>query len=57
MLLDEWQALPSVAGAVKRTVDDDPDPGQFILAGSVSAEMQQRAWPLTGGYCDSRCTE
>lgn len=35
VLLDEWQAVPEVLGAVKRSVDDDPRPGRFILTGSV----------------------
>lgn len=35
LLLDEWQAVPAVLGAVKRAVDDDPRPGRFLLTGSV----------------------
>src|SRR5437870_49697 len=27
-LLDEWQEVPEVLGAVKRAVDDDPRPGR-----------------------------
>jgi hypothetical protein len=30
VLLDEWQAIPAVLGAVKRAVDDDPRPGRFL---------------------------
>ncbi|HQU00509.1 MAG TPA: AAA family ATPase, partial [Acidimicrobiales bacterium] len=39
VLLDEWQEVPNVLGAVKRVVDRDPTPGQFILTGSVRAEL------------------
>lgn len=48
VLLDEWQAVPGVLGAVKRTVDDDPRPGRFLLTGSVRAPLEQRIWPGTG---------
>lgn len=48
LLLDEWQALPGVLGAVKRAVDSDPRPGRFILTGSVRADLQGLLWPGTG---------
>lgn len=48
VLLDEWQEVPALLGAVKRAVDDDPRPGRFILTGSVRGEVEQRAWPGTG---------
>lgn len=47
-LLDEWQAVPEVLGAVKRAVDDDSRPGRFILTGSVRAELDSATWPGTG---------
>jgi predicted AAA+ superfamily ATPase len=47
-LLDEWQAVPDVLGAVKRAVDDDPRPGRFLLTGSVRAELKTPTWPGTG---------
>jgi predicted AAA+ superfamily ATPase len=47
-LLDEWQEVPEVLGAVKRTVDADPRPGRFILTGSVRAELDTHSWPGTG---------
>jgi len=47
-LLDEWQAVPSVLGAVKRAVDRDPRPGRFILTGSVRADLDGALWPGTG---------
>ncbi len=48
VLLDEWQEVPEILGAVKRAVDDDPLPGRFLLTGSVEAELTQRTWPGTG---------
>jgi predicted AAA+ superfamily ATPase len=48
ILLDEWQAVPAVLGAVKRAVDADPRPGRFIVAGSVRADLQAEGWPGTG---------
>jgi uncharacterized protein len=47
-LLDEWQEVPSVLGAVKRSVDAGVGPGQILLTGSVSAEITGHAWPGTG---------
>jgi predicted AAA+ superfamily ATPase len=35
VLLDEWQEVPGVLGAVKRAVDDEPRPGRYILTGRV----------------------
>ena len=48
VVLDEWQAVPGVLGAVKRAVDDDPRPGRFILTGSVRADLDHDTWPGTG---------
>lgn len=48
LLLDEWQSVPSVLGAVKRAVDDDPRPGRFLLTGSVRADRETETWPGTG---------
>ncbi len=48
VLLDEWQAVPSVLGAVKRAVDAEPRPGRFLLIGSVRADLQAETWPGTG---------
>jgi uncharacterized protein len=36
VLLDEWQHYPSVWDAVRRAVDEDSSPSQFILTGSAS---------------------
>jgi len=35
-LLDEWQLVPEVWDVVRRHVDRDPTPGQFLLTGSAS---------------------
>lgn len=48
ILLDEWQEVPGVLGAVKRAVDHDPRPGRFLLTGSVRAELDTATWPGTG---------
>lgn len=48
ILLDEWQEVPSVLGAVKRAVDRDPRPGRFLLTGSVRADLEATTWPGTG---------
>jgi uncharacterized protein len=48
ILLDEWQAVPGVLGAVKRAVDDDPAPGRFLLTGSVRGDLDAETWPGTG---------
>ena len=48
ILLDEWQMVPDVLGAVKRSVDQDPGPGRFILTGSVRSDLDVETWPGTG---------
>jgi uncharacterized protein len=48
ILIDEWQEVPQVLGAVKRAVDDDPRPGRFLLTGSVEADLTSSMWPGTG---------
>ncbi len=48
VLLDEWQAVPGVLGAVKRAVDADPHPARFLVTGSVRAELERKVWPGTG---------
>lgn len=48
LLLDEWQEVPEVLGAVKRAVDDDPAPGRFLLTGSVRTDLEATMWPGTG---------
>jgi len=48
VLLDEWQVVPGVLGAVKRAVDARPDPGRFLVAGSVRGDLEGEVWPGTG---------
>jgi predicted AAA+ superfamily ATPase len=48
ILIDEWQAVPQVLGAVKRAVDDDPRPGRFLLTGSAEVDLTAGMWPGTG---------
>lgn len=48
VLLDEWQEVPHLLGAVKRAVDDDSRPGRFLLTGSVRADLDAVTWPGTG---------
>lgn len=48
ILIDEWQVVPQVLGAVKRAVDDDPRPGRFLLTGSAEIDLTTGMWPGTG---------
>lgn len=48
VLLDEWQVVPELLGAVKRAVDGDPHPGRYLLTGSVRADLEAETWPGTG---------
>lgn len=48
VLLDEWQAVPAVLGAVKRAIDAQPRPGRFLITGSVRADLDAEGWPATG---------
>jgi len=48
VLLDEWQVVPDVLGAIKRAVDDRPEPGRFLVTGSVRGDLEGELWPGTG---------
>jgi uncharacterized protein len=48
LLIDEWQFVPEVLGAVKRSVDAAPSPGRFIVAGSAGSDRAPTTWPGTG---------
>lgn len=48
VLLDEWQAVPGVLGAVKRAVDADSRPGRFVITGSARGDIDGETWPGTG---------
>jgi predicted AAA+ superfamily ATPase len=48
LLIDEWQVVPDVLGAVKRAVDEGTGPGRFVLIGSTQADLTAAGWPATG---------
>src|SRR5687768_4809433 len=48
LLLDEWQEVPEVLGAIKRSVDRGVPPGSYLLTGSVRAPLMSASWPGTG---------
>ena len=48
LLIDEWQVVPEVLGAVKRAVDERPGPGRFVITGSAQADLTAAGWPATG---------
>ncbi|MEX2183360.1 MAG: DUF4143 domain-containing protein [Chloroflexota bacterium] len=48
VLIDEWQVVPGVLGAVKRAVDERSSPGRFLIAGSVRGDLEGETWPGTG---------
>ena len=48
ILIDEWQYVPEVLGAVKRTIDADPRAGRFLITGSARADLDASSWPGTG---------
>lgn len=48
LLIDEWQEVPEIMGAIKRAVDLDSTPNQFILTGSNNISIADKTWPGTG---------
>lgn len=48
LLIDEWQAVPEVLGAVKRAVDERRGPGRFVITGSTQADLTSAGWAATG---------
>ncbi len=48
VLLDEWQRVPGVLGAVRRAVEADHHANRFYVTGSVRAELEHEVWPATG---------
>jgi hypothetical protein len=48
VLVDEWQVVPAVLGAIKRAVDSDPRPGRYLITGSARADLEAETWPGTG---------
>lgn len=48
VLLDEWQEVPDVLGAVRRAIHRDGHAGRFLLTGSVRRDPTQKVWAGTG---------
>ncbi len=48
LLIDEWQAVPEVLGAVKRAVDERRGSGRFVITGSTQADLTSAGWAATG---------
>jgi uncharacterized protein len=48
LLIDEWQVVPSILGAVKRAVDDETGAGRYLLTGSTQSDLTVDGWPATG---------
>lgn len=48
VLLDEWQAVPDVLGAVKRSVDRTRGVARYILTGSAYPKAGVTSWAGTG---------
>lgn len=47
-LLDEWQFVPEVTGAIKRLIDTDPEAGPIIVTGSAQVNRSPELWSGTG---------
>jgi uncharacterized protein len=47
LLIDEWQEVPEILPAIKRAIDRNGSPGQFILTGRVRAELTTDMWAGT----------
>ena len=50
-LFDEWQDAPKIWGAIRKSIDDSGEVGQYILTGSSSADVKT---PHTGTLRISR---
>lgn len=48
LLLDEWQHVPDVLGAVKRAADERTGSERFVLTGSAQTDLTAAGWPATG---------
>ena len=53
-LIDEWQEAPQLWDAVRLTVDDRDEPGQFILTGSAAADRRRIRHSGAGRFCEIR---
>jgi len=52
LLVDEWQLVPEVLGALKRSVDERR--GRFVVTGSTQADLTASGWPATGRLIRAR---
>lgn len=50
LLVDEWQLVPEVLSAAKRTIDERAMPGRFLFSGSASDEVVGEHWAATGRF-------
>jgi len=52
LLVDEWQEVPEILGALKRSIDSNVPTkvGKFIITGSVRGRRQQTGWAGTGRF-------
>ena len=48
LLIDEWQVVPTILGAVKRAVADETGVGRYLLTGSSQSDLTVDGWPATG---------
>jgi predicted AAA+ superfamily ATPase len=48
LLVDEWQFVPEILGAIKRAVDEGAPTGRFVVTGSSQADLTAAGWPATG---------
>ena len=48
LLIDEWQFVPEILGAVKRAVDQNGRRARFLLTGSAAADLGPAGWAMTG---------
>jgi predicted AAA+ superfamily ATPase len=55
-LIDEWQLVPDILGAVKRAVDRGAAPGSYLLTGSSRADLQAEDGRRPVASCGYRCT-
>jgi uncharacterized protein len=53
-LIDEWQLAPAVWNQVRNAVDDEQEPGRFVLTGSATPDDDARRHTGTGRFARLR---
>jgi uncharacterized protein len=48
VMIDEWQVVPDVLGAVRRQIDEGAQPGSYYVTGSTRADLSNLGWQATG---------